>query len=235
MLEVYIVIAAVLACSGVVLAACMQAFKRLPESSKLHNRQNPEIMRGPASRRMAVVNSLVSTSMFFGFAAVMGERLIRAGDTPAWRIALEIVGGLLLYDFLYYFLHRDVFHRVRRLIKVHAVHHTGKWPTAADSFYIHPLETFLGVGVLLLTLVLVGPIHLASFALILLLYTSLNITVHSGLALRTFPLNLLNYMARKHDIHHKGMRAGNYASITPLPDLLFGTMNSDAREGSTIR
>jgi hypothetical protein len=30
-------------------------------------------------------------------------------------------------------------------------------------------------------------------------------------------------MARKHARHHSSMRAGNYASITPLPDLIFDT------------
>jgi sterol desaturase/sphingolipid hydroxylase (fatty acid hydroxylase superfamily) len=34
----------------------------------------------------------------------------------------------------------------------------------------------------------------------------------------------LGVLAAKHDRHHHSMLSGNYASITPLPDIIFGTV-----------
>jgi len=36
-------------------------------------------------------------------------------------------------------------------------------------------------------------------------------------------IHAVSYLARKHDIHHTSMRGGNFASITPVCDILFGT------------
>lgn len=225
----YTVLIAILATSGITMSLAKLAFRRLPAANRLHDARNPDKMRGAAYRRSTVVNSLWSTGMMFGFLGLFGERLIYTTDEPVWRIVAVAIATLLLYDFLYYFLHRDLFHGVKSLTKVHAVHHTGKYPTAPDALYIHPVETILGVAVLLGCMAVMGPMHIGSFAIIFFLYAQLNITIHSGLTFRSFPLNLLGYMAHKHDIHHKSMRAGNFASITPLPDLLFGTMDSQSK------
>ena len=60
-------------------------------------------------------------------------------------------------------------------------------------------------------------------AVILAVYSFLNLVIHSGLDFKRPGLRAFGYMARKHARHHSSMRAGNYASITPLPDLLFDT------------
>jgi sterol desaturase/sphingolipid hydroxylase (fatty acid hydroxylase superfamily) len=62
-----------------------------------------------------------------------------------------------------------------------------------------------------------------SFAVLVIVYSYLNIVIHCGLHLRSFWLRPFGFMARKHDRHHQHMKAGNFASITPIPDLLFGT------------
>ncbi len=69
---------------------------------------------------------------------------------------------------------------------------------------------------------LVGPVHPYSYGLVFFLYSQMNILVHCGLDLRG-PLAPFGFMARKHDGHHKHMKAGNFASITPLWDLVFRT------------
>lgn len=223
---VYIVLIAVLASSGLLMSLSTAAFRKLPRENKLHDMRNPKVMQGESYRKSTVVNSAWSTGMLFGFLALIPAEFFYVSGEPLWRIVAVAAGTVLLYDFLYYFLHRDLLHGVKSLIRVHSVHHTGKYPTAADALYIHPVETILGIAVLLISFVVVGPMHVASFGIVMLLHTHLNITIHWGLAFRVFPLNLLTYMAKKHDIHHKSMRAGNFASITPLPDLIFGTMDS---------
>ena len=229
MTDVYLVLIGILALSGLMMSASKLAFRKLPAENKLHDRRNPDKMQGAAYRRSTIVNSLWSTGMMFGFLALFGERLIYTTDEPLWRVVAVALATLLVYDFLYYFLHRDLLHRVGPLIKVHAVHHTGKFPTAPDALYIHPVETILGVAVLLGCMAAAGPMHIGSFAIVFFLHTQLNIIIHSGLTFRSFPLNMLGYMAGKHDIHHKSMRSGNYASITPLPDLLFGTLDGHGK------
>lgn len=142
---------------------------------------------------------------------------------PAWwRYPVEAVAVLVVYDFAYYLLHRYPFHRWGYLKRVHAVHHRAKRPNAVDSLFLHPVETLLGLALLMSCTWLVGPVHPYSFAAVFLVYSQLNVIVHGGLRLPR-PLRFLGAMAVKHDRHHQSMRAGNYASLTPLPDLLFRT------------
>jgi sterol desaturase/sphingolipid hydroxylase (fatty acid hydroxylase superfamily) len=53
-----------------------------------------------------------------------------------------------------------------------------------------------------------------------LVYSWVNIIIHGGVEL---PVPYLRLVARKHAVHHVDMRSGNYASLSPLPDLIFGT------------
>ena len=132
--------------------------------------------------------------------------------------AAQIVGILLVYDLLYYFLHRYPFHQWTRLKRVHTVHHVIRAPTAVESLYLHPVE-------LLLTLVVCafGPVSVGTYGIILGVHGTLNIIVHAGLDLPFFPFRALSFLSRKHATHHISMRGGNYASLTPLWDVLLGT------------
>ena len=47
--------------------------------------------------------------------------------------------------------------------------------------------------------------------------------IHSAIDLQTFPFRTLTSLVRHHDIHHDSMKAGYYASITPLWDVIFRT------------
>ncbi|MCC6766035.1 MAG: hypothetical protein IT293_15365 [Deltaproteobacteria bacterium] len=38
-----------------------------------------------------------------------------------------------------------------------------------------------------------------------------------------FPLRTFGRLAVQHDKHHRSMRSGNFAFLTPIPDTLFGT------------
>jgi sterol desaturase/sphingolipid hydroxylase (fatty acid hydroxylase superfamily) len=144
-------------------------------------------------------------------------------DPALLDIVADVFASLLLYDFLYYFMHRYLFHEWKLLRSVHVVHHTNKQPTSFESLYLHPIENAMGLGLLVICMAIVGPVSLPAFGVILAVYSFLNLVIHSGLDFQVPGLRAVGYMARKHARHHASMRAGNYASITPLPDLIFDT------------
>ena len=107
---------------------------------------------------------------------------------------------------------------------VHAVHHAARNPRATDAQLLHPLETALGLLSFLASIAIVGGVHLATFGVLFSAYTSLNVLNHAGIDIPHFPFKTLGILAAKHDRHHHSMLSGNYASITPLPDFIFGTL-----------
>ncbi len=173
--------------------------------------------------RVVALNAGFSALLVFGTTLGLAPQLFSEAMPSAGRLVYEFAAVLLLYDLLYYLAHRYLFHEWKLLASVHAVHHTAKFPRAIDSLYIHPVETLIGLALLFVSLWLVGPVSVLSFALIFLVYSHLNILLHCGLRLPTVLARPLNAMHEKHDRHHVSMKRGNYASITPLPDLLFGT------------
>ena len=120
-------------------------------------------------------------------------------------------------------MHRVAFHQWGPLRKVHVVHHAVRHPHSVDSLYLHPVETFLGLALLVVCSMIVGPVHAATFCVVFAVYSFLNILVHCGLNLPFFPFRVVSFLARKHDVHHTSMKGGNYASLTPFFDKLFGT------------
>ena len=213
----------VLALSGGLLIGLTLLF-RMPVTANHRIREEPvRPLKGPEFWRIAVFNSVLSISMVYGLTYLLYAFLFYEEAVSAWRMLLEGVGILITYDFVYYLVHRYPFHQWNLLKKVHAVHHTVRYPTAYDSLYMHPLENAIGLLLLMLCTFLVGPVSIYSFAGVFVVYSFLNILNHAGLDLPFFPFRTLTYLARKHDRHHVSMRSENFASITPLFDHLFGT------------
>lgn len=170
------------------------------------------------------LNSAVSVTLIFSVMYGLGGYLYYEHGAPAWRYALEAVTVVLIYDFAYYFMHRYLFHEWKILRGVHSVHHAARNPRAIDSLLLHPVETMLGLGLFFGSLALVGGVHIYTLGVLFTIYTGLNILNHAGIDVPHFPLKTLGVLAAKHDRHHHSMLSGNYASITPLPDILFGTV-----------
>lgn len=173
--------------------------------------------------RLVVPNSILSGGLIVGLSYAASDLLIHEAQTTTLELIADVVVTLGLYDLLYYCLHRFLFHEWSVLRRVHVLHHTVKQPTAIESLYVHPVENLLGVLLMLSCLALVGPVSAAAYAVILAVFSLLNIAIHSGLDFRRPILRPVAFMVRKHARHHSSMRAGNYASITPVFDLLFGT------------
>jgi len=221
--SLYAMLSVVLVLSGGLLIGLTLLF-RMPVTDHHRIREQPEkIAKGPRFWRIAIVNSALSISMVYGSTYLLYAFLFYEEAVSPWRMLLEGSAILITYDFAYYLVHRYPFHQWGPLKKVHAVHHTVRYPTACDSLYMHPLENAIGVALLMLCTFAVGPVSIYAFAGVFVVYSTLNILNHAGLDVPFFPFRTITALARKHDGHHVSMRSGNYASITPLFDRLFGT------------
>lgn len=167
------------------------------------------------------LNNFMALSIFVLFLYHLGDRVLVPGWPGVTRLLGETLGVLLIYDFGYYVYHRALHHpRLMRL--VHGVHHHVRFPSAAESNYLHPAEQIGALSLLLGVMVLLGPISAASFLTIFFIYSTANIIVHSNLVFRHPALRLFNFWSERHDIHHRQVKH-NYASIFPFWDQAFGT------------
>ncbi|MCH9683153.1 MAG: sterol desaturase family protein [Deltaproteobacteria bacterium] len=213
----------VLLCSGLLLLVTKLAYHWPPlAAARIHPEPNRKL-RGASLYKRVFGNMVFSGAMVFVLTYGAAPWMLADGPVSVLGVLVDAVLLLLLYDFLYYLMHRFAFHEWKALRSVHVVHHKVRHPHAVDSLYLHPLETFLGLALLVSCALIVGPIHPVTFVVVFSVYSSLNILVHVGLDIPVFGLRALGYLARKHDVHHTSMKGGNYASLTPIFDKLFGT------------
>lgn len=168
------------------------------------------------------LNGLLALSFFAFVFVYFGDYVIGQQSVPAIMVFGEVLGSLMLYDFMYYFLHRGM-HHPKFMKYVHGVHHYVRFPTSAESIFLHPLENLAGLGLLCLAIAIVGPISPLSFLMVFFIHHVANILVHSNLVLPYSFCKLFNFWAIKHDIHHGKHLNKNYASIFPFWDQMFGT------------
>jgi sterol desaturase/sphingolipid hydroxylase (fatty acid hydroxylase superfamily) len=145
---------------------------------------------------------------------------------PWWLQAVEVV---LLSDFFIYWGHR-LQHRVGFLWRFHAVHHSAPYLDWLAAHREHPLDTIYTVGLINLPAFLLGfPLEtLAGFIAFRGIWA---IYIHSNVRLPIGPLRMLVGAPELHHWHHDRDRdAGNYANISPLMDLLFGTYRCPGHE-----
>lgn len=138
---------------------------------------------------------------------------------PWWLQAVEVV---LLSDLLIYWGHR-LQHNVPFLWRFHATHHSAEHLDWLAAHREHPVDTVYTMGLINLPAFMLGfPLEtlagLAAFRGIWAIY------IHSNVRLPIGPLRWFIGAPELHHWHHdKDRYAGNYANISPLMDLLFGT------------
>ena len=211
-----------LALDAALLAFLSWAF-RSPRFERFHIRKVMPIRVSAANYRWTVATTgalsmLATVGLIYGLA----PWTITEAARPWWRIGLECVGVLAIYDFAYYFLHR-LLHAKRLMPLVHGVHHRVRFPSALESLYLSPVEMFLGLALLMAVIALVGPIHWVAFVFVFFVYSTLHIVIHSGMIFPNKAFGVLNYLTLKHYKHHYNKHGHNYASVTPLPDIVFRT------------
>lgn len=138
---------------------------------------------------------------------------------PWWLQVFEVI---VLSDFLIYWAHR-LQHRVGFLWRFHAVHHSAEHLDWLAAHREHPLDTIYTVGIINLPAFVLGfPLEtIAGFIAFRGLWA---IYIHSNVRLNTGPLRWILGAPECHHWHHDRDRdAGNYANVSPLMDILFGT------------
>ena len=136
-----------------------------------------------------------------------------------WLQAIEVV---VLSDFTIYWAHR-LQHRVGFLWRFHSIHHSAEHLDWLAAHREHPLDTVYTMGLLNLPPFLLGfPIEtLAGFFAFRGIWA---IYIHSNVRLPLGPLRWILGAPELHHWHHERAReAGNYANLSPLMDILFGT------------
>lgn len=138
---------------------------------------------------------------------------------PWWLQFAEVV---VLSDFLIYWGHR-LQHRVGFLWRFHAVHHSAEHLDWLAAHREHPLDTIYTVGLINLPALILG-FPLETIAGFIAFRGIWAIYIHSNVRLPIGPLRVLVGAPELHHWHHDRARdAGNYANISPLMDVLFGT------------
>jgi sterol desaturase/sphingolipid hydroxylase (fatty acid hydroxylase superfamily) len=140
-------------------------------------------------------------------------------EQPWW---LQVVEVVVLSDFFIYWGHR-LQHRVGFLWRFHAVHHSAEHLDWLAAHREHPLDTVYTVGLINLPVFLLG-FRLEALAGFIAFRGIWAIYIHSNVRLPIGPLRMLVGAPELHHWHHDRDRdAGNYANISPLMDILFGT------------
>ncbi len=221
-LQFFISLGAILAFDGLLMG--FYAWAAQSSSLKQYRIRTPTTYRIPKAKRAINIglNGTLSTVYLAAILYHFGGYLM--DDQPVSGITVfgEVLAALMLYDFMYYFMHRAM-HHPKAMKFIHGVHHYVRFPTSPESIYLHPAENLAGLGLLCIAISIIGPISPLSFLICFFIYSSVNIIVHSNLDLPHPACKLLNFWAKKHDIHHGKHLNRNYASIFPFWDQMFGT------------
>jgi len=217
-----IAIGATLTLDALLLAFLSWAF-RSDRFKRFHIREVMPVKVSKANYAWTVgTTGLLSMLTTVGLIYGPAQWTITTDATPWWLIGVQCLGVLVVYDFAYYFLHR-LLHVKRLMPLVHGVHHRVRFPSALESLYLSPIEMFLGLALLIGVIALVGPIHWIAFGIVFFIYSTLHIVIHSGMLFPGKAFAAINHLTLKHFKHHYNKHGHNFASVTPLPDLLFGT------------
>jgi len=195
-----------------------------------NNEEDKPKMANPKWRPIAKANAKVGSAAHLFLIFVAAPLTLTLASMPVWRYLLDVIVLLLVYDFIYYFAHRFWFHGSwMPMRKAHALHHQARDPSWSDSLFVHPVETVIGLSIFIISLfiacAIMGPIHAVVAGIAYVIWTQINTINHTKFNLDKFPFKTLDYLTDKHHIHHIDMHHGNYSSITPLFDWMFGTLD----------
>ena len=138
---------------------------------------------------------------------------------PFWIQTLLV---LVLSDMLIYWGHR-LQHTVDFLWRFHKVHHTAEHMDWLAAHREHPIDSIYTIGLINLPAFILG-FPLEAIAGVIAFRGIWAIYIHSNVRLPIGPVRMLIGAPELHHWHHDLNRdAGNYANISPLMDIIFGT------------
>jgi sterol desaturase/sphingolipid hydroxylase (fatty acid hydroxylase superfamily) len=143
-----------------------------------------------------------------------------------WAQALEVV---VLSDLCVYWGHR-LQHRVGWLWRFHSIHHSAEHLDWLAAHREHPVDTVYTLTLINLSAFLLG-FPLETLAGLIAFRGVWAIYIHSNVRLPIGPLRMLVGAPELHHWHHDRDRDfGNYANISPLGDVVFGTYHCPDHE-----
>jgi sterol desaturase/sphingolipid hydroxylase (fatty acid hydroxylase superfamily) len=151
---------------------------------------------------------------------LMPVELIHAiASQPWWLQAVEVI---VLSDLVIYWGHR-LQHSVGFLWRFHKVHHSAQHLDWLAAHREHPLDSIYTIGLINLPAFVFG-FSLQTLAALIAFRGIWAIYIHSNVRLPIGPLKMLIGAPELHHWHHDlDRKAGNYANISPLMDIIFGT------------
>lgn len=135
---------------------------------------------------------------------------------------LQFLEVIVLSDFTIYWAHR-LQHQVGFLWQFHKVHHSAEHLDWLAAHREHPLDTIYTVGLINLPAFILG-FSMGAIEGFIAFRGIWAIYIHSNVRLPIGPLRWFIGAPELHHWHHDlDRRAGNYANISPLMDIAFGT------------
>jgi sterol desaturase/sphingolipid hydroxylase (fatty acid hydroxylase superfamily) len=149
---------------------------------------------------------------------------------PWWLQAVEVI---VLSDFLIYWGHR-LQHNVGFLWRFHKVHHSAEHLDWLAAHREHPLDTIYTVGLINLPALVMG-FPLETIAGLIAFRGIWAIFIHSNTRIPIGPLRMVVGSPELHHWHHHlNRKAGNYANISPIMDIIFGTYYCPPHEPEAV-
>ncbi len=207
----------------------ISALNRARNHDKQENRRKLKAKEERYRGRLKSSNLISSTTNAVFLVAIL-PFFVTFEAQSIGTIALHVFLILMIYDLFYYLTHRFLFHGQGYLRMVHGVHHQARTRVSSvDALLLHPWEVFIGIALFFavtssLGLILGTGFHLATMVICTVIYISINQINHCRIDVQGFPYNTLHWIALNHDVHHINMHRGNYATISPLYDWLFRTL-----------
>ena len=143
-------------------------------------------------------------------------------------VGVQIVLGLLISDFVMYWVHRAE-HHFRFLWAFHSTHHAEEHLTFASFLRFHPIEVFIGECLAYLLLRLLG-FDIGTLIVVYLVTNFLGETQHSQIPWKFGPLYRIIVTPSFHEFHHSPDRRfhdRNFGGLFSMWDYLFGTAVPD--------
>ncbi len=142
---------------------------------------------------------------------------------------IQVIAVLFFSDILIYWGHR-LQHKVDFLWRFHKVHHSAEHLDWLAAHREHPLDSIYTIGLINLPAFIMG-FPLESIAGVIAFRGIWAIYIHSNVRLPIGPLRILIGAPELHHWHHDlDRRAGNYANISPIMDVIFGTYKCPDKE-----
>ncbi len=145
----------------------------------------------------------------------------RAG-VAAQPFLIQTVEVIFFSDLLIYWAHR-LQHNLPFLWRFHKVHHSAEHLDWLAAYREHPLDTIYTVGLINLPAFVLG-FPLETLIGVIAFRGIWAVYIHSNVRFRLGFLKKIIGSPELHHWHHaRDQHAGNYANISPLMDIIFGT------------